>query len=119
MNSRVRVLVLGVGGNVGQGIIKSLRKSVLPVHITAACLDDSAAGLYLADEYCLSPPAAAPEFPDWLASQCVSRSIQAVLSGAEPVIDKLSALTANLERFTPARAIVSTPEVLKVSNDKQ
>ena len=42
----INVLVLGVGGNVSQGIIKALKKSRMELCIIGACISPFSAGLY-------------------------------------------------------------------------
>ena len=49
------VLVLGVGGNVSQGIIKALRFSQLPLKIYGACISEMSTGLYMCDESYILP----------------------------------------------------------------
>ena len=77
------VLVLGLGGNVSQGILKALRLSTLPVRIVGACVSPASAGLYGADRALISPPAADPNFLDWLVDTCLSEHVDAVLTGVE------------------------------------
>jgi hypothetical protein len=43
------VLVLGVGGNVSQGILKALALCTLPVRVIGACISPLSLGLYTAD----------------------------------------------------------------------
>ncbi len=119
IHGAIRVLVLGVGGNVGQGIVKSLRESGNAYHIIAACIDETAAGLYMADEACISPRADAPDFKNWLISTCRNHRVAAVLSGAEPVLNELANSRAELESAIEAQILVSPPSVLAIGNDKQ
>ena len=46
----INVLVLGVGGNVSQGILKALRASDLDLRIVGACIGTLSTGLYMCDE---------------------------------------------------------------------
>lgn len=119
MTGPVRVLVLGVGGNVSQGILKALRLCGSKYHITAACIDASAAGLYLADAACLSPPAASSSFVEWLMATCRQHAIQVVLSGVEPVLNQLATHREAIFDHCGARVVVSSPEILAIGDDKQ
>ena len=64
MNDPVNVLVLGVGGNVSQGILKALALSTVPCRVVGACVDPLSAGLYTADRAYVAPMADDPRFVD-------------------------------------------------------
>ncbi|CAI3796573.1 ATP-grasp domain-containing protein [Rheinheimera sp. MM224] len=82
----LNVLVLGAGGNVSIGIIKTLKQiSSVKVNVYAACVTKDAAGFALSDFAILSPMASNPEFHDWLDHIEQSYSIDVVLSGVEEV----------------------------------
>ncbi len=114
----VTVLVLGVGGNIGQGILKALAYSSLRCRVIGACVEPLAMGLYTVDKAYVSPTAADPGFPEWLERVCRDEHVDAVLSGVEPVMDVLSTLAAPLRKSTGAISIVSAPEILAVGRDK-
>jgi carbamoyl-phosphate synthase large subunit len=111
------VLVLGVGGNVSQGIMKALALSELEPRIVAACVTPRAAGLYWADAAYVSPYADDPEFEPWLLELCQRERVDAVLSGVEPVLGALAGCAATLER-AGTLAVVSAPEKLEIGLDK-
>ncbi len=114
----VVVLLLGLGGNVSQGILKALRLSSLPIRVVGACVSAQSAGLYAADRALLSPLAADPGFVDWLTETCGAEGVDVVLSGAEPVLAVLGRIRDELEATTQAKVIVSSPEALAVGDDK-
>ena len=74
----INVLVLGVGGNVSQGILKALRASDLDLHIVGACIGPLSTGLYMCDEACISPYANDPKFIGWLIDLCNEKKIDIV-----------------------------------------
>jgi carbamoyl-phosphate synthase large subunit len=113
----LNVLILGLGGNVSQGILKALRMGSLDCHVVGACITPAAAGLYATDYAVLSPPAADPSFVEWLTGTCQSHSVDAVLSGVEPVLEVLAEHRETIEG-TGARSIVSPPEMLAIGGDK-
>jgi len=115
---RLTVLVLGVGGNVSQGILKALAQSPSAGRVIGACIDARAAGLYLCDRAYISPPAAEPDFVSWLTETCRAEGVDAVLSGVEPVLEVLAREAAALEAETGARCVTSPPEVLAIGQDK-
>ena len=113
------VLVLGVGGNVSQGILKALRRSELDLRVVAGCISPLAVGLYAADRAVVTPLARDDGFLPWLERTCRDEGVGAVLSGAEPVLEALAPEAERLREATGgAVAIVSPPETLEVGQDK-
>lgn len=112
------VLVLGVGGNVSQGILKALALSTLPVRVVGACVGAESMGLYTVETAYVSPAARDPHFIPWLIEICKREGIRAVLSGVEPVVAAIAAHKADIEAATGAVCIVSAPEVLAIGDDK-
>lgn len=115
---RVTVLVLGVGGNVSQGILKALAISGLRSRTVGACVSRLSAGLYTTDRAYLSPFADDPRFLDWLLDVCSKESVDAILSGVEPVLAVLARHAEEIRERTGAVAVVSPPECLEVGQDK-
>lgn len=97
MSRQVRVLVLGVGGNVSQGIIKALRSSKLDIALIGACISPSSAGLYLCDLAYISPYANEETFIPWLIQVCNDEQIDIVLTGVE---ENINAIMKQYDAFT-------------------
>lgn len=114
----MNLLVLGVGGNVSQGILKALARSRLPHRVVGACVRASSLGLYTVDRACLSPYADDPAFEGWLFDTCRRERIDGVLSGVEAVLDRLAGCAERLRQETGAVAIVSPPDRLAIGSDK-
>ena len=112
------VLVLGVGGNVSQGILKALALSKLSCRVIAACISPTGLGLYTADSAYVSPRADDPIFFQWLMNTCRAEGVQAVLSGVEPVLMVLAKRRQELQEKTGAVCIVSNPAQLSIGNNK-
>lgn len=112
------VLVLGVGGNVSQGIVKALRIAKPTCHVVGACVSPMSAFLHVVDAAEVSPAATDPGFEGWLGAVCRKHRVEAVLSGVEPVLHRLAELATNLELRTGARCVVSSPQVLEIGADK-
>jgi carbamoyl-phosphate synthase large subunit len=112
------VLVLGVGGNVSQGIVKALRAGPTPVRIVAACISSLSAGLYAGDVALLSPRADAEGFVDWVADTCLREEVDGVFSGVEPVLLALAPHAGALRERTGAVVVTSPPAVLAIGQDK-
>ena len=114
----LKVLVLGVGGNVSQSIQKALAQVTLPIRVLAACISADAPGLYVADHATISPLAQDEEFIPWMLEICRREEIDAVLSGSEVVLDVLAPHAQMIRQRTGAVTIVSTPEVQLTGRDK-
>lgn len=115
---RPTLLVLGVGGNVSQGILKALHLSRLNCRVVSACTSAVAMGLYTCDKAFLSPLASDEGFVDWLIEICQDENVRGILSGVEPVLSVLAAHAEAIRRQTHAVALVSPSEVLAVGDDK-
>ncbi|MGH2952088.1 MAG: ATP-grasp domain-containing protein [Solirubrobacterales bacterium] len=111
-------LVLGVGGNVSQGILKALAASSLEFRVVAGCVSPLSLGLYAADRAYVSPMAADPGFLAWVEETCEREGVAVVLSGTEPVLEALAPHAAALRAKTGAVCVTSPPEVLAVGRDK-
>jgi carbamoyl-phosphate synthase large subunit len=116
--SKLNVLVLGVGGNVSQGILKALALGKLSCRVIGACVNSLSFGLYTVDKAYISPPARDPAFTDWLIRVCRAEQVHAILSGVEPVLTVLADQAAKIHAETGALSIVSTAKCLAIGNDK-
>ena len=114
----MHVLILGLGGNVSQGILKAVRASSLECRAVGACVTRAAAGLYLCDAACISPYASDAAFVPWLIDICERERIDAVLSGVEEVLDVIAEHREQLESRLAARFIISGGEALRTGGDK-
>jgi carbamoyl-phosphate synthase large subunit len=111
-------LVLGVGGNVSQGILKALACSSLNCRVLGACTSYRAFGLYTTDRSFVSPLAKSPDFVPWLVDVCKREGVGAVLSGAEPVLDELALHKEEIRSLSGAVCIVNTAESMTIGGDK-
>lgn len=113
-----RILVLAAGDLVAQGIIEALRCAPRTYWIEAACISAESPGLYLADAAYLSPPAADPDFPAWLAETCARREIDLVLAGQEDVLEALALHRQTIEGTSGAVLGVDDYSRLRRARDK-
>lgn len=115
---KINVLVLGVGGNVSQGILKSIAMSSLDCRVVGACISSESLGLYFCDTAYISPYANAENFFQWVVDICNKENIDIVFSGVE---ENISAIAAHIDEFNKStRSIfISTPcDYLKIGQDK-
>jgi carbamoyl-phosphate synthase large subunit len=118
MRRHCRVLVTGAGSAVGQGIVKALRISKLPVSVIAADISPMNAALYRADEAVIIPRV---EQPDSLAItiELIRRHrIDVVMVGSEFDLEFFSFNKVEIESITEAVVVVAPPEVVAIANDK-
>lgn len=114
----IKALILGVGGNVSQGIIKAIRKSDLNVKIIGACISAESLGLYMCDEAYISPYASDQKFIPWLINICNDLCIDIVLTGVE---ENILEIEKNIDLFntsTKTAFIASSYEKLLIGQDK-
>lgn len=90
MKEKINALILGIGGNVSQGIIKALRLTNININIIGACVNEKNAGVFRVDEYIVSPYADDIRFVDWLVSTCNEKKIDIIFTGVEEVITSIS-----------------------------
>lgn len=112
------VLVLAVGGNVSQGILKALARSRHPYRVLGADISPLQMGLFTVERAFVSPWASAVEFIPWLVDLCQRESVDAVLSGCEPVLLELARSRGTIESRGGARCPVSSLEVMEIGDDK-
>lgn len=106
MNSGLRVLVLGVSGNVSIGILKALKSSDISAYILGACVQKYAAGFDFCDKALLCPYANDESFLPWLKTIVEENNINMVLSGVEEINNKLAtveSLNNNCQLLVPEK----------------
>lgn len=116
--NQIRILLLGVGGNVSQGILKAIRYSGLDCYIVGACVSADAVGLYLCDKSYISPYAASDDFLPWLYDICRRERVDILFSGVEEVIEAVSPVREDLRGATNAIFRASAPDQLAIGRDK-
>ncbi len=117
MSNQINVLVLGVGGNVSQGIITALRHSNLKCKIIGACISSESLGLFFCDKAYISPYANDPNFIEWVSEVCKKDKINIVLSGVEENIVALEHERKNLIKLGIPFFNTSL-KYLNIGNDK-
>lgn len=115
---KIKILVLGVGGNVSQGIMKALRNSDLEYELIGACISTESLGLYMCDRAYIAPYANEENFIDWLIELCVKEAVDIVLTGVEENICAIEAERKKFEQGTKAVFIASEYEKLMIGQDK-
>jgi carbamoyl-phosphate synthase large subunit len=113
-----RILVTGAGGNIGQGVLKSLSACGLASWVVATDANPLSLGLFEVDRSYAVPKASAPGFLDaFVDILCVER-IQLVFVCADTEILPVSRLRERIEAASGARVLVSAPDVVARCADK-
>lgn len=112
------ILVLAVGGNVSQGILKGLHHDGRPMRVLGADISPPQMGLYTVDKAFVAPWAHEAGFIPWLLNCVKTESVSVILSGAEPVLMALAQHKEHIEAATDAQALCSAERVMEIGDDK-
>ena len=115
----IKVLVTGVGGGVGQGIIKSLKLiKDLNIYIVSADMSELASGLYGGD-YSYLVPAASDEFYfDRIEEICIEQNIDFYFPGTDVELINCAKFSDEIKKKLNVEIIVSPISVIEIADDK-
>ena len=86
-------MVTGVGGGGnGEQLVKALKMSEKNYYLIGADITPVSKGLFLVDKKRILPPASAPDYIDTLLKVCKEEGVQALFTGSEPELKKISAV---------------------------
>ena len=92
MKQATRILVTGVGGDLGQSIVKAARLCTRPTICYGCDCIDTVVGRALVDDFQLVPNADASHYVDEINSLCRRLEVDAVVPASEAEIYTLSHL---------------------------
>ena len=124
MKKRANVLVTGVGGIVGQGIIKCLNmanddeRSSLWYGIIGANASPFAAGLFMVKKGVIIPKANDDKYIASLIDIIKGNKVTAVYVGTEPELVIISKNKKFIEEETSAKVLVNPLNVIDIARDK-
>lgn len=112
------ILVLGVSGNVSQGILKALKHSRTAAKIIGACVVSDSVGSLWCDEFYNCPYANDILFISWVIDICNEKNIDIVLTGVEENLYAFARHMDTLKNKTKAKFIVSDFKKLTIGQNK-
>ncbi|MGV0067086.1 ATP-grasp domain-containing protein [Mycobacterium colombiense] len=109
------ILVTGVGGGVGQSVLKALAHT--PYGVVATDSEALATGLHAAPKAYLGRYASDPEFVDRLLEICLAEQCGLIFAGHDV---ELLPISENVDRFKAHGIVpvVSSPEIIRSCDDK-
>lgn len=114
----VRVAVSGVGGGVGQAILRALRLVPSDLWILGLDMNPRSAGLYTVDMgYCL-PPCKEPGYIEQLLDVLKKERISVLIPGSDPELAVLARARDEIET-AGIRVLVGAPDPVDVCRDKR
>ena len=114
----INILVLGVGGNVSQGILTAIKSSNIPYRIVGACISEESLGLYFCDAAYISPYANDPTFVEWVVDICNKEQIDIVFSGVEENVIALESGRDLFKSKTKSIFVSCNKEQLEIGQNK-
>ena len=114
----IRVAVTGVGGGVGQAILRSLWSASFDSWVLGLDMNARGAGLYLTDEARCLPPCGDPEYVPRLLSFLTEMRVSVLIPGSDPELPVLARARGEIES-AGIQVVVGAPEPVDVCRDKR
>ena len=92
MTEAIQVLVTGVGGDLGQALVKALRLSTRPIVCHGSDADEAGVGAVFVESFQILPRAEDPSYVNVLDRVCGALGVDVVIPGSEQEIAVLSQL---------------------------
>ncbi len=118
MKRKIKVLVSGVGGDVGQGVVKALNDSSLDLEIYKICVFEDSSFLHIDDKSFIAPFAKDETYIDYLIALINKFKIDIFFPTVDSEIVKISENKALIEEKTGAKVFVGEIDKVKICDDK-
>ena len=113
-----RVLITAIGGNIGQGILKSLRVSKRNFYIVGIDMEFLSAGFSLTDSYYRTPRTTDPDFTNKLQRIVHKEKIEAIYVCSPSELEFFSINKEKLEQKLGLVIFVNPINVVRIGSDK-
>ena len=113
-----RVLITGIGGNVGQGVLKALRAGENTYHIVGIDMEPLAAGFSLVDKYYQTPRTGDPAFQNVLEAIAREEDPEAVYVCSPSELEWFAGNKEELESKLEFTVFVNPLSVVRIGSDK-
>lgn len=113
-----RVLVTGIGGNVGQGVLKSLRASAKDFYVIGIDMEALSAGFSLVDRHYQTPRTGDPAFRDSLEAIARDEALEAIYVCSPAELEFFAIHKRELESELGLSVFVNPLEVVRTGSDK-
>ena len=117
MVKQVCVGVTGVGGGVGQSVVRALRASPGNPYLVGFDMNPDSSGLFFCDAGYVIPPVTRPDYVDTLVKHCRAEGIDLLIPGSDPELLPLS-LAKGAFAENGIDVLVSDPNVIRTVRDK-
>jgi len=114
----INVLVSGAGGDVGQGVIKSLHSSRLDVEVYAICISTTSAWLHKVEHSFIAPLSASDQYIPYLIELINKCKIDVFIPTVDSEILKISHFKEAIEKQTNCLVFVGHSDVVQTTDDK-
>jgi len=115
---KINILVTGVGGNIGQGVIKAIKRSSLDCNIIGVDCNPLSAGLFVLYKGYVVPSADSNDLFCALVKIICDESIDILLVSSDQELDFYAHNKNLLESETGVKIIVSSEDTVRIANDK-
>ncbi len=118
MNKKIKVLVDGAGGDVGQGILKSLLDSKLNLELYASCISISSSWLYKVENSFIFPLVSDAGFIEFLINFLNKQNIDIYFPTVDSTLLKISANKQLIEEKTNTKIFIDNLKKITICDDK-
>jgi len=114
----INVLVSGAGGDVGQGVIKSLHSSCLDLEVYTICISPTSSWLHNVKHSFVAPLSASEEYIPYLIRLIKKCRIDVFFPTVDGEILKISHYKEAIERETGCSVFVGSKDLIEITDDK-
>lgn len=118
MSKKIKILVDGAGGDVGQGVLKSLLDSQLNIELYASCISTSSSWLYKIKNSFIFPYVSDENFIEFLINFLNKHAINVYFPTVDSSLMKISKYKNYIEEKTNTKVFIADFEKIRICDDK-